>query len=420
MIRHAVPVSLRQWLRSRSRLSLLLVLSALLAGASTATAGELSGWRVVWTSDPATQADILWNTEEAGKSHTVYYDTEPRNGRADDYAHRVKCERNGAYTQASGRKSESLFYHLAKLKDLEPGTQYYFIMESDGKRSRELHFETGPADDRPFRLIYGGDSRTDAKARRSVNKMIADFTAKDPQILAFVHGGDYIAKGTALDQWDEWMRDHELTVTESGRILPIVPARGNHDRGPLFDEVFGFPDGDENYYAFDIGPECRLINLNTELSAAGDQREWLERELPEARARRWVIAQYHRPAWPAVKGPSEAFRHWVPLFEKYNVDLVCEADGHNIKRTPGIRDGKADPTGVVYIGEGGLGVPQRTPKTEERWFLQAPGKAGSGHHIHLLSISPEHLRIQVVLLEGREIFDDHSLTPRMQLQPVGR
>jgi len=40
---------------------------------------------------------------------------------------------------------------------------------------------------------------------------------------------------------------------------------------------------------------------------------------------RWLIAQYPRPAYPAVKSPSRALQSWIPLFEKFNVDLVCEA-----------------------------------------------------------------------------------------------
>jgi hypothetical protein len=38
-------------------------------------------------------------------------------------------------------------------------------------------------------------------------------------------------------EFEVWLRpdflgwtDHELTATESGRLLPTVPARGNHDR----------------------------------------------------------------------------------------------------------------------------------------------------------------------------------------------
>jgi hypothetical protein len=95
------------------------------------------------------------------------------------------------------------------------------------------------------------------------------------------------------------------------------------------------------------------------------------------------------------------------------VDLVCEADGHCIKRTPPIRGNRIDPTGVVYIGEGGLGVGQRTPKTW-RWYLNTPqAKVGSGHHVQLLTFSPDELEIRVILLDGK-VFDEHRLAARNQ------
>ena len=42
-------------------------------------------------------------------------------------------------------------------------------------------------------------------------------------------------------------------------------------------------------------------------------------------AHRWLAVQYHRPAFPAVKSPSGALQFWVPLFDRFNVDLVYEA-----------------------------------------------------------------------------------------------
>ena len=244
--------------------------------------------------------------------------------------------------------------------------------------------------------------------RRQDNTMMAELVAASHEnsnpaddLLAFAHGGDYIVSGTNLEQWSVWLSDHELTTGKDGRMLPVIPARGNHDKGKIFNEVFGFPDDDLNYYAINIGPEVRFVTLNTETSTAGDQAKWLDGELEHSRPNyRWLLAQYHRPAFPAVKEPSTALQSWVPLFEKYNVDLVCESDGHNIKRTVPIRGGKADESGVVYIGEGGLGVPQRTPKTD-RWFLESPGMADQGHHVFVLTFEEDKLKGKCILLGGK-------------------
>ena len=147
-------------------------------------------------------------------------------------------------------------------------------------------------------------------------------------------------------------------VTDAGRLIPLIPTRGNHDRGRLFNECFGFESRDEhNWYAVSFGSLLRVVTLNTETSIAGDQARWLRAELTEStRTHRWVVPQYHRPGFAAVKISSGALAHWVPMFEEFNLKLASECDGHVINRTVPIPGGKHDDTGVVYIGEGGFGV----------------------------------------------------------------
>ena len=247
-----------------------------------------------------------------------------------------------------------------------------------------------------------------------ISRLVAEGAADEDEgndIFALAHGGDYIVSGRNFGQWLQWMIDHELTVSEDGQLRPIIPARGNHDGGPLFDQVFGFPEKDSNYYTTKIAEQLTFITLNSEISAGGDQAKWLEEQLAKARPNtRWLLAQYHRPAFPAVKSPGRALQYWVPLFEKYNVDLVCEADGHNIKRTVPIRNNEHDKTGVVYIGEGGLGVGQRTPKAD-RWYLQSPGMTAKGHHVQMLTFSEESLDYKCVTLESG-IADRYTRSPR--------
>ena len=154
-----------------------------------------------------------------------------------------------------------------------------------------------------------------------------------------------------------------------------------------------------------------VVTLNTNAAGGGDQAAWLEGELKRLRPQtKWLVTNYHRPLFPAVKRPSGLAHIWAPLFEKYNVDLACESDGHCIKRTVPIRDGKKDPTGVTYIGEGGFGVRQRDPKGDH-WYLKEGGIVGKGHHVMRLDFADDTLRIRTILLGG-EVFDDHSLKVR--------
>jgi len=373
----------------------------------TAAAESPVHTRVTWNSDPAKAATISWSTREPGEAHTAKF-RERNQGEWKE----ITCQRNGKF---SGR-GKALYYHHVRLANLKPSTQYELRVQSDGDEAGPYWFQTAPNSDAPFQLLFGGDSRSSSEHRRKMNDLMKRLAAQadrtgGPTVLALAHGGDYILSGQNVDQWNQWMSDHMLTTSDEGRLLPVIPARGNHDVGEGFNEVFDFPRGDTNYYGVTIAGVVRLVTLNTETSTVGDQQQWLAQELASQRpTHRWLLCQYHRPAFPAVKIPSSAFGSWVPLFEKHKVDLCLEADGHCIKRTPAIRGTKFDPSGVVYIGEGGLGVGQRTPK-DNRWYLQAPAVTGQGHHVNLLTFEGDQL-IGKVILQDNSTFDEFQLTAR--------
>ena len=365
-----------------------------------------SQWRVIWTKEPSTKATISWTTAKKGSSHRVRFGIRSKN-EFQDGASLQDAQRNGAYSGANGE-----YYHHARISGLKPSTTYHFEIESDGKKSPVMHFTTAPSDDRPFKFLFGGDSRTGIEARAQVNLLMADLSAKDDLLIGFAHGGDYIISGRNWSQWSKWLSQHELTVASSGKVLPIIPTRGNHYGGPLYDEIFDTPGGSgKNYFFTQISPQVALVTLNSEISAGGEQRAWLAETLSALRPKvRWLLAEYHRPAWPAVKTPGSAKKFWVPLFEKFNLDLVVESDGHVIKRTVPIRNEKKDPTGIVYVGEGGLGVPQRIPKSD-RWYLQSPGMTGNEHHVMRVLFGKEKMDYEVILLNRKQA-DHYEFTPR--------
>ncbi len=385
-------------------LALLLVLP-LAANAQALSGANPGHLRVVWTVDPAHRATVSWSTSSAGTTHEVYLDTQPRGGNLSAYARKVKAATNGVYLDGGAS------YHHADVTGLEPSTTYYFVVVSDGKASPERHFLTAPADDRPFRLLSGGDSRSGIAERRRINQLMARQLDQDPGIIAFAHGGDYNENPAVWSEWSGWLEDHALTFSSNGRVLPIIPARGNHEGdAKMFNQVFGFPGGTANdYYVTKLGANVTFITLDTAASIGGDQSKWLEQQLQAAQSSRWIVPSYHRPAFPAVKTASGALQFWVPLFEKYNVDVVCESDGHVLKRTVPIRNGKQDPTGIVYVGEGGLGVSQRTPVSQ--WYLKAPGMAKSAHHVQVFSFTPEKLVYEARGINGNTE-DTYSFQPR--------
>lgn len=378
--------------------------------------------RLLWMENPAHEAVISWTTRTPGENHRVYFDTESRDGAGENYAFRQNSFKNGKFTMVAEDHewSDPGFYHHVHLSELQPNTTYYLVLESDGEFSREFHFRTAFSDDQPFKVLFGGDSRIgradpyNHNDRQKMNLRMAALVEENPEILALIHGGDYCMRA----EWrylDPWLTDHELTISAEGRLLPIIPARGNHDRQIGFEEMFTWPVETDYFYTTQLTDRMTLITLNTEISLAGDQRTWLEQTLPSVREKsRWVIASYHRPAYSSVRNLQDGATrrdNWVPLFEKNNIDLVCESHDHALKRTVPIRSHAPDfENGIVYIGDGGLGVPQRQPDTS-RWWLQEPGFAKPAHHVHLFEVSDEKFRVRAIGMDG-DILDDFTLTPR--------
>lgn len=372
--------------------------------------------RIVWQESPQTQATLLWcSMQSLTEPATVYWDTVSRQGVIEEYEKSSRVRRGTLLpTSESFRWIDQfeMWSHQLVWTELQPDTTYYFAIEQQGEISREYHFTTAPDENRPLSLLYGADSRSGWEQRRIVNQQLARTIAADDSILAFCHGGDFVGEGIYLDHWYHWLADYELMIPPSGKLLPIVPARGNHDKGKLYNMLFGWEASDPNYYSLAIRPNLKLMTLNCNLSYAGQQLDWMNRTLDSYSLEDWVIVQYHLPAFPAVKRSGPARQYWVRHWEQKGVDLACEADGHCMKRTAPLIQGSPHPDGIVYVGEGGLGVKQRTPLSENRsWMTDA--FTGSGHHFHQLHFDAENAWVETISWTG-QVLDTYQLKQRLR------
>jgi hypothetical protein len=170
--------------------------------------------------------------------------------------------------------------------------------------------------------------------------------------IAYYHGEDYeFQRSIFSGAYSNMMRN---TV--------IWPTPGNHDlrsadsefkKGPYYEifkvpengEAGGEPSGTEAYYSFNYG-DIHFISLDSEdtpLDKDGKMANWLQRDL-ENDDHKWKIVIFHHPAYSKGTHDSdndmdsrgrmkEMRENFLPVLEKYGVDLVLGGHSHTYERS---------------------------------------------------------------------------------------
>jgi 3',5'-cyclic AMP phosphodiesterase CpdA len=247
--------------------------------------------------------------------------------------------------------------------------------------------------------------------------------------LAYTVGTKNLLKGPnwALARWQAFLRDLQRSIGQDGRLIPMLPLVGNHDvnkpknrtdKPELFYEIFTFPEMGKSYRSLDFGDYLSLVMLDTGHTSPmeGDQTVWLEKTLKAKQPFSYLLAAYHVAAYPSYYpfiGDNEEIirKNWVPLFEKYEVAFAFEHHNHMYKRTHPIKDGKINPRGVTYLGDGSWGMPPRQVSThEKRWYLE---KTASVSSCYIVTLSREKCLIEAKNSQGEviDLVSKASLTP---------
>ena len=176
----------------------------------------------------------------------------------------------------------------------------------------------------------------------------------------------------------------------------VLPVLGNHDvrdgnaGGQM--ATLGMPG---RWYSQQIG-ELLFIGLDSTITGSSDQMKWLETTLAEARARWIVVAAHHPPYSAGMHGSHEASRQaFVPLYEKYGVDLVLAGHDHDYQASETIN-------GVTYVVSGGGA---KTRPTSRSWFTQS-----SWSVLHFLDVAVYDDRMEVLAVStSGQVFDSFDL-----------
>jgi 3',5'-cyclic AMP phosphodiesterase CpdA len=128
--------------------------------------------------------------------------------------------------------------------------------------------------------------------------------------------------------------------------VAVVGTLGNHDvriqRGRYQFATLSMPGP---YYRRRFGDVELFVLDSNNVNAA--QTSWLQRVLSASSAP-WKVAVFHHPAFTCGSYHSHhsVLRRWVPLFERYGVQLALSGHDHNYQRFVPRR-------GVTYVVHGG-------------------------------------------------------------------
>lgn len=357
-----------------------------------------------WYGDPTTTMTIQWHT--------------PLSETGDEVSLRMP---SGEKKTFSGSHIEfaSRIIHTVLLDGLSPDTEYPFQIQLDPALYK---LRTAPQTlDQPLRFVIGGDAYHSKEAFRKMNNAIVDkaplFAVIGGDIAYAINGNPFRLRSTMRNRWFSFLREwKEQMILPDGQVIPFLLVAGNHDISSndyeLFFTLFAFPEK-QLYRTVDFGNYLSLFLLDTGhfQPIEGEQTAWLGAALAKRKTVSYPIPVYHIAAYPSYYSfsgsiPKKIRANWCPLFEEHNLKAAFENHNHAFKRTYPIRNGKIDPTGVVYLGDGCWGVPPRT--TDDHWYLT---KRESKNHVYLLELTPESAKIEAFGFSGESI-DQFEIIPR--------
>ncbi|MGW2044312.1 purple acid phosphatase family protein [Streptomyces sp. NPDC001858] len=359
------------------------------------------GRHLAFGNDPSTEISVSWQVPLPVKKPFVRIGTH-----ASHLSVKIEAEVRSLFTPtgvgASGNHTQ--YYVHAKLTHLKPGRTYYYGVGHDGFDPAAPQFAgtvgtftTAPAHKAPFTFTAFGDEGVGYHGLANNSLLLG-------QNPAFhLHAGDIAyadpagAGKTADTGFDSRVWDQFLAQTESvAKTVPWMPAYGNHDmeawyspngyggeeaRWNLPDNgpdkknlpgVYSFVYGNTAVVSLDANDISFEIPANLGISG-GTQTKWLEAQLKKFRAAKdvdFVVVFFHHCAYctsTAHASEGGVRQEWVPLFEKYTVDLVINGHNHQYERTDVIKAGKVtkklpiggtsypETDGVVYVTAGAAG-----------------------------------------------------------------
>jgi hypothetical protein len=315
-------------------------------------------------ANPARELVWTWRTSPEVVSSAVRIVAATGKGDADRPAGAVRIEQgtSSCVEVANVLNDPVVRRHRVVVRGLEPDRVYRYAL-GDGTPhgwSPWNTVKTAPEASRPVQFLYLGDAQTGLE---SWGRLLKGAMQRHPSMDFVVLAGDLVDRGNERTNWDHFFLRGAPVLDR----LPLMPCVGNHeylDVGPrLYRAFFELPrNGPRGIdpdlaYSFEAGDACLVVMDSTlavwDTDAARRQARWLDRTLSRTKAR-WKIAIFHHPVYPAHpwRDMPALREHWVPIFDKHQVDLVLQGHDHSYQRSyplRGHRPASGPDRGTIYV-----------------------------------------------------------------------
>jgi len=256
-------------------------------------------------------------------------------------------------------------YH-AHVDGLRPGATYGYAVTADNDRNAadpfSATFRTAPDGRAAFRFTSFGDlaAPTARWASTSSHSAYAAAAVETFQPLFHLLNGDLADAELSPAAHPQARRDFGNNLQASAANRPWLPVPGNHGAQAADQEQAlacylsgyalpgnGVPGFEGRWYDFRVGTVAFVCLSGDDAQrgySGGAQTRWLESTLAAARRDAsidWIVVQVHQGACSSSRAGDDAGvgirRHWLPLFDRYEVDLVLSGHDGGYERSFPVR-----------------------------------------------------------------------------------
>jgi hypothetical protein len=355
---------------------------------------------LTWSSDPSTGVDIQWRTDTTVAEGTVNYREKGSAEQSSVKAYRYRMEDRVLMNDRNINR------FTAELRNLKPGSTYQYRILPQQEWTDEFTFST-QAPDNQFSFNWFGDTHHSPKFGEILR--LAEKCYPDAAFNSIV--GDMVSDGLHREQWDDLFEFSNGVISRK----PLMSVLGNHDNrsglgAQMYRELFSYPkngpSGVEKEHTYSFRVKNALFLMIDATAPIDSQSVWIENELAHTDAT-WKFAMFHFPPYNWEEPYFNIQQAWVPIFDKYHVDMVMSGHIHYYMRSRPMKAGQVVGSyqdGTAYLIS--VGIPARTRELTDEPY--AVVRNTEGHLFQNVKIKGNELTF-ISVNSGNQVIDSFTI-----------